>query len=70
MLFNETLYIQGIRTFSKIHIYSKMMKKKTCHVFGQLQTFLITSCKKTCSKIHSYDKVSFGKKDMWSFFFQ
>jgi len=28
--------LQGIRTFSKVHIYSKMMKKKTCHVLGQL----------------------------------
>jgi len=30
------LNLQGIKTLSKIHIYSKMMKKKTCHVFGQV----------------------------------
>jgi hypothetical protein len=33
---DETLNLQGIMTLSKIHIYSKMMKKKTCHVLGQL----------------------------------
>jgi hypothetical protein len=33
---DETLNLQGIKTLSKIHIYSKMMKKKTCHVLGQL----------------------------------
>jgi len=33
---NKTLNLQGIRTLSKIHIYSKMMKKKKCHVLGQL----------------------------------
>ncbi len=32
----ETLDLQGIVTLSKILIYSKMMEKKTCHVFGQL----------------------------------
>jgi hypothetical protein len=42
------------------------MKKKTCHVLGQL--FILTSCKKNCSKIHSYEKKTFGKKDMLSFF--
>jgi hypothetical protein len=38
-----------------------MMKKKTCHVLGQLLTFIITSCKKNCSKTHSYEKKN-GKK--------
>jgi len=33
---DETLNLQGIKTLSKIHIYSKIMKKKKCHVFGQL----------------------------------
>jgi hypothetical protein len=35
ILKNETLNLYGIRTLSKIHIYSKMMMKKTCHVLGQ-----------------------------------
>jgi len=33
---NKTLSLQGIKTLSRIHIYSKMMKKNTCHVLGQL----------------------------------
>jgi hypothetical protein len=40
------------------------MNKKTCHVLGQLQTFIITNCEKTCSKIHLYEKVFLGKKEM------
>ncbi len=32
----ETLNLQGIMTLSKIYIYSKMMKRKTCHVLGKL----------------------------------
>jgi len=31
-----TLNLQGIKTLSKNHIYSKMMNKKTCHVLGQV----------------------------------
>jgi len=33
---NKTLNLPRIQTFSKIHIYSKMIFKKTCHVLGQL----------------------------------
>jgi len=33
---DETLNLQGIMTLSKIHIYSKMMKKEICHVLKQL----------------------------------
>jgi len=33
---DETLNLQGIMTLSKIHIYFKMINKKTCHVLGQL----------------------------------
>jgi hypothetical protein len=33
---NGTLNLQGIRTLSKNHIYSKLIKNKTCHVLGQL----------------------------------
>jgi len=33
---NITLNLQGNMTLSKIHIYSKMIDKKTCHVLGQL----------------------------------
>jgi hypothetical protein len=29
---NKTLNLQGIRTFSKNHIYSKLTNKKTCYV--------------------------------------
>jgi hypothetical protein len=29
---NKTLNLLGIQTLSKIHIYSKMINKKTCHV--------------------------------------
>jgi hypothetical protein len=54
-------YEQGIETLSKIHIYSKMMKKKnmlctwiTISIYYKLQ--------KNCSKIHSYEKVLLGKK--------
>jgi hypothetical protein len=32
---HETLNLQGISTFSKIHIYSKIIFKK-CHVLEQL----------------------------------
>jgi len=45
-----------------------MITNKTCHVLGQLLAFIVTSCKKNCSKIHSYEKVSFRKKDIQSFF--
>jgi hypothetical protein len=41
-----------------------MMKKKKIHILGQLQAFIITSCKKNCSKIHSYEKVFLGKNDI------
>jgi hypothetical protein len=47
---NKTLDLQGIKTFSKIHIYSKMINKKTCHVLGQLYAFIIISCKKIVPK--------------------
>jgi hypothetical protein len=33
---NGTLNLEGIKTLSKNHIYSKMIIKKTCHVLGQL----------------------------------
>jgi hypothetical protein len=33
---NKTLNLQGIKTLSKIHIYSKLINKKICHVLGQL----------------------------------
>ncbi len=33
---NKTLNLQGIKTLSKIRIYSKVINKKTCHVLGQL----------------------------------
>jgi hypothetical protein len=33
---NRTLNLQGIKIFSKIHIHSEMINKKTCHVLGQL----------------------------------
>jgi len=33
---NETLNLQGIKTLSKIHIYSKMINEKKCHELGQL----------------------------------
>jgi hypothetical protein len=52
----------------KNHIFKKMMKKKIRHVLGQLLAFIITSCKKNYSKIHSYEKVFFGKKNIRSFF--
>jgi hypothetical protein len=46
-----------------------MINKKTCHVIlGQLQALIITNCKKNCSKIHLYEKVIFGQKDIESFF--
>jgi len=31
---NKTLNLQKIKKISKIHIYSKLMKKKKCHVLG------------------------------------
>jgi hypothetical protein len=39
-----------------------MMMEKTHHVLGQIKLFMITSCKKNCSKIHSYEKTKVGKK--------
>ncbi len=36
ILKDETLNLQKIKTLSKLLIYSKMMKKKTCHVLKQL----------------------------------
>ncbi len=45
-----------------------MMGKK-CHVLGQLEAFIITSCKKNCFKIHSYEKGFLGK-GTWSPFSQ
>ncbi len=32
------------------------MKKKICHVLGQISTFIIKSCKENCFKIHLYEK--------------
>jgi len=49
---NRTLNLQRIMTLSQIHIYSKMIDKKTCYVLGELETFIITYCKKNCFKIH------------------
>ncbi len=50
---------------SKIHIYLKIMKKKPCHVFGQLHAFIITSCKTNCSKKISYEKTFSGGKRIY-----
>jgi hypothetical protein len=33
---NKTSNLQGIKTIFKIHIYSKMINKKTCNVLEQL----------------------------------
>jgi hypothetical protein len=49
---NRTLNLQRIRTLSQIHIYSKMIDKKTCYVLGELEKNIITYYKKNCSKIH------------------
>jgi hypothetical protein len=57
---NRILNLQGIKTFSKIDIYEKMINKKTCHLLGQL--FSIKNCKKNCSKIDSHEKVFFWEK--------
>jgi len=38
---DETLNLQRIGTFSKIGIYSKIWKKKTCHILKQLYAFVI-----------------------------
>jgi len=44
------------------------MKKKTCYVLGQVQTFIITSCKKNIQKFIHMKKCFWRKKDMQSFF--
>jgi hypothetical protein len=65
---DETLNLQGIKTLSKIHICWKMTKKIKCHVIGQQQAFIIISCKKICSKIHSYGKKNWGKGHAFLFY--
>jgi len=50
---NRTLNFERIKTLSQIHIYSKMIDEKTCYVLGELETLIITYCKKNCSKSHS-----------------
>jgi hypothetical protein len=60
---DETLNLQGIGTFSKIHIHSKIHLKKN-HLPRQLYAFIITICKNNCSKIHLYEKIIFGQKDL------
>jgi hypothetical protein len=53
-------------TLSKIHIYEKMMKKKKWCTWTIISIYY-NKLQKTNSKIHSYEKVLFGKKDIWSF---
>jgi hypothetical protein len=60
---DETWNLQGIATISKEFIYSKIINKKSCHVLGKLNAFIITNCKKNCSKIHLYEKLICGQKD-------
>jgi hypothetical protein len=56
----NTKFIRNQHTF-------KNHEQKNSHVFGQLQAFIITICKKHCSNIHLYEKVIFGQKEMQSF---
>ncbi len=53
--------------FQKL-IFIQKWWKKNCHLLRQLYAFIITSYRKNCSKIHSYEKVFFfGKMDIWYF---
>jgi len=63
ILKDKTLNLQGIKTFSKIHFYSKIINKKSMSCIWTI----ITIGKKNCSNIHLYEKVIFGQKDMLSF---
>jgi predicted component of viral defense system (DUF524 family) len=63
---DKTLNLQGIKTLSKIHTYSKMMKRKICQYLDNYKN-LLTSCKENVPKfIHMKKKL--GKKT-WSLFF-
>jgi len=54
--------LQGIKTLSKLHIYSKMTNKKTCHKLGQLYSFIIKSLKKNILKFICMEKLFLGKR--------
>jgi hypothetical protein len=55
----ETLNLQGIYTFFKVHIYSTIINKKMMYL-GNFK-HLLTSWKSFHSKIHFYEKVILGK---------
>ncbi len=61
ILKNETLNSQGINTLSNFIFIQNKIK---CHVLGQLKSFITKNCKRNCSKIHLYEKIIFGQKDM------
>jgi tryptophan synthase alpha subunit len=61
ILKDETQNLQGINTFSKIHIYSKIRKKS--HVPKQLFSFFIKICNKKIQKFIRMKK-KIGKKTM------
>jgi hypothetical protein len=54
-------------THFQIFIFIETYNQKTCHLPKQLYAFFIKICKKHYSKIHLYEKVFFGQKDMQSF---
>jgi hypothetical protein len=53
IIYKELIYFQIF-----IYIYI------TCHLPKQLYALFITICKKNYSKIHSYENVFLGQKDM------
>jgi len=48
--------------------FLKNDKQKKCHVLIQFYVFIITNCKKNCSKIHSYEKKIGEKKHVVIFY--
>ncbi len=62
ILIKKPQNLQGIKTLSQIHIYSKMIDKKTCYVQGELETFIITYYKKIVQNSFVRRKKKLGKK--------
>jgi len=55
--------LQGINTFSNIHIYSKIINKKNVIYLENYNNLLFKNSKKN-SKTHLYEKFMFEQKDM------
>jgi hypothetical protein len=60
--------LQGICTHSEIHIDSKMIHKITSPILRKLYAIFITISKRFQLKVHSYEKVYFGQKNIQSLF--